>query len=1103
MLNIRQLKWWVWPCGAVLVGALGLWVYYKPAKAPAPTPAPIRTVKTNSGPAAGSPDSLSILLTHMTTARKAREGNIRRQVDEAIKSAAAGRSQDGLEQIRRLIAVVNADVEAFRQQVPSPQTRPTSAPSVVAERLLSDGRVPHEMLLARLDSRAVDLAKVDVKLAAKEITEQQWASSYGAALDSEPESAGALLERVILYQGDKLTAERMWQLASADLSPMARAVLVEQLWAYHAPGASATVEQCSRFYEGLIARSVDIPAVADGLLDRYIQELDKRDAPEVANRVLEGIICIVPRTRLGARATALRIAVESGAARDKLMQSLRETYAGTDVAGVLQGLYVELLAKENRFIEAFQAMDSDGAMARATTVQQLLQVIAELALRAPSVGAMLCSNRRTALPEASMGLFALSPVQLCLGLAEELTGSQISPTDLDPAARPSTNPSGPLVPAAVLADLLQRATKSLPAESIRQTMLAGIKKAEPLDPAALAASKTAPQRLYEVTWQANFLNTTGKSAEAIAVYRKFIEDFRDNAEILVRARPQFVELLMRQEPLDVQELDKQLGQLSASNAPMTAAVWNLRLRVLLHRIMSVPADARPSIWSGGIAKLAGEGFPLSEEALADVDRLPGRLGRKGAFSPLDILNDLVLLSPNFETMHRLQLRRIGMLLAQGATEDVRQAVAMDLAIASVTAEGPSGVAGRSGEILRFSGVSEDQLKALQTAFRDGLEKPGQAASGTSVGGMDSSLRRAAEAALKAADPGLSLRRKAFLKLLAGQADDAIRHAYALLNQTPASEEALSALDFVAVLLAIADGSFHESNRFAQWLAERNPGQASASTPDRLLAVLQQCESKVSTLIEIEDDVRSGGAADKMPVFQPSMQFDRVPRGLRCELAKAALRRWGQRAVGWGSSLLAAGDTSGARAMWLAAINAQRHRGYASSLLEQVVQNTLVNSSDSNVESRLKLLEEMMPSLRVAQDRTNMQIRLVAVRRQSGLKIAKNLFDEGNYAQCLTSLDELDKRCPEVEGAGDMATGFMRALCLIRLEKLAEASALLAKMESWPGSPEQHARALFLTGWICLQTDEKPKAIGIFRRVAEVYPQTSFAPKAVKLAAGME
>ncbi|MGE5612149.1 MAG: tetratricopeptide repeat protein, partial [Bacillota bacterium] len=118
-------------------------------------------------------------------------------------------------------------------------------------------------------------------------------------------------------------------------------------------------------------------------------------------------------------------------------------------------------------------------------------------------------------------------------------------------------------------------------------------------------------------------------------------------------------------------------------------------------------------------------------------------------------------------------------------------------------------------------------------------------------------------------------------------------------------------------------------------------------------------------------------------------------------------------------------------------------------------------------------------------------------------LAKTLFDEGSYAECLTALDQLDKTWPHPPGAADIPTAFVRALCLIRLEKLTDAANLLSQIESWPASPEQHARALFLTGWIHLQTDDRPKAISTFQRLIATYAQTSFAAKAKDLLTNLE
>jgi TolA-binding protein len=74
---------------------------------------------------------------------------------------------------------------------------------------------------------------------------------------------------------------------------------------------------------------------------------------------------------------------------------------------------------------------------------------------------------------------------------------------------------------------------------------------------------------------------------------------------------------------------------------------------------------------------------------------------------------------------------------------------------------------------------------------------------------------------------------------------------------------------------------------------------------------------------------------------------------------------------------------------------------------------------------------------------------------------------------------------------------------VRLRQFSDALSVLKQMENWPGTSEQHARVLFLIGWIQLQNSNKPKALFAFRVVVDKFPQTLYAKTAGQLIRRME
>ena len=81
------------------------------------------------------------------------------------------------------------------------------------------------------------------------------------------------------------------------------------------------------------------------------------------------------------------------------------------------------------------------------------------------------------------------------------------------------------------------------------------------------------------------------------------------------------------------------------------------------------------------------------------------------------------------------------------------------------------------------------------------------------------------------------------------------------------------------------------------------------------------------------------------------------------------------------------------------------------------------------------------------------------------------------------------------GYKDIASGHMRARSWIRLNRLDDARGMLEQLEAWKGTACQHAKALFLRGWIHLQHNEAGKARQVYRRIIDDYPCTPYAEKA--------
>jgi Flp pilus assembly protein TadD len=114
------------------------------------------------------------------------------------------------------------------------------------------------------------------------------------------------------------------------------------------------------------------------------------------------------------------------------------------------------------------------------------------------------------------------------------------------------------------------------------------------------------------------------------------------------------------------------------------------------------------------------------------------------------------------------------------------------------------------------------------------------------------------------------------------------------------------------------------------------------------------------------------------------------------------------------------------------------------------------------------------------------------RRDVHTKIASVRLEQGKFQ---AAIDEVNRAAPRPE---TMTAGFTLALSLLRLDRADEAVARLEETDKLPGNDEEHARAMFLIGWIRLRDDDRARAAAALERVVDRYPRTTAAKKALEL-----
>ena len=566
---------------------------------------------------------------------------------------------------------------------------------------------------------------------------------------------------------------------------------------------------------------------------------------------------------------------------------------------------------------------------------------------------------------------------------------------------------------------------------------------------------------------------------------------------MLLAGQNILSLFFRHEPPDLDAIHAHINSFSFTSGDfrLNRDLWNFACLLLLRQVSTSPSENQQAVWDKGIKKLSCDNILISEETFTTLDEFTEIIKGDNPSLANRILTDLFLLCPDTLSMRRLQRRRIACFVDQRKWNQALSAGALDIILSITSAEGPRRSTARCIEIMKAAGATaaeQENFKALVCWGPRGNRNNSESESSEQAGvvGMvplvDDNLKTAALAILKEEANGLSVRRRAWANLFAGNIENALKNIHTTLNQTPVAEHHINIntpFDELAMVLAVADGDFQNCSRFAGWIVRNRVGDAAArkgkNRPDPLLELL----------IQYESNSRSRSKQIMRPNNAGLRIYGRMSGSVRARLAQATFDRWRARLDRWADEALKEGDRTWAQALWALAINEEVDSQIAASLIHKVY-------------SRLRPIyneQDAIAFLRTILD----HMRSISAKRGLLLKIATLLYVQGKFAECLEVIDQADKLAVRPEEKRDMTVGFMHALSLLRLRKFNKAAHLLESMEAWPGTAEQHARAVFLTGWEHMQNDAKTKALFAFRRVVDEFPDTTLAERAHQLIQRLE
>lgn len=573
--------------------------------------------------------------------------------------------------------------------------------------------------------------------------------------------------------------------------------------------------------------------------------------------------------------------------------------------------------------------------------------------------------------------------------------------------------------------------------------------AEALAQTSSSARSDAPDQLPDharLMFDGQEALAEGRHGEAEALLRRAFDGFRGrDARATGVAQRWWALSIMEQQPFPAERADTFMELADEDGALASADLWNPALRLILRQTATAAPAERGEVWRRGLDRLRpyADDMPLRPEALADLDRLLSVGDGTQEFAPLDVLDGLLLATPSADAMRELARRRHDDLAAAGRADEARYAAWLRAALALATDEDTV------ASTVAYEGKQGAAGAAVPTL-------PPAPSRPTPEGG----LAEQAQQALATADPRQA-RRRGWLASFAGDDAAAVEAARQAIETAPPGQIGRR-LDDGAAIVALASGRLDGTGPLTRWYAARLGVIETSSLDGELSAWLDSAG-------ELEVTQGSFGS------LPPSAQAEMIRRDL--QQRSGACLRWAGEAVAGGADELGVW-------FWTSALE------HEPSALDDLTRQVRA------MEDRGRALELIQAIGRGAET--------AALGSRLAFLEATLRYEAGQMEESLGLLaraeDAPDGTLDDAERA---SIGLMRAVALVKLRRLEEAAGALADVERLNGEAEQLAQALFLEGWIHLNRNETQEALARFRRLADVYPGTSYALKVRELIRRLE
>ncbi len=567
----------------------------------------------------------------------------------------------------------------------------------------------------------------------------------------------------------------------------------------------------------------------------------------------------------------------------------------------------------------------------------------------------------------------------------------------------------------------------------------------------IAVKPKDPATITELMLEAQSLFDKKKYIEAEALFDNILTKQTDLPNHVKKVIYQWQFLaLFRQDPLPLEKADVLIDKIAAEELLSIGSLWNLSFRFLLRQVYFADYQKKRLVFEDGLKRLLpfSDDIQIDGETFGEIDTFLASSDRDRGVDSLDVLNTLLVLTPNMRSLRQVNQKRIDYIKNQKRNDELLLAAKLQLAL-SVLAKDEFLTALDQYE-------SEDKLRVQSTAV-----------AGMQSDGIDSSLRVLSQKYLKN-EPQDMTRRRNMLMLLAGQFEQARDLAIIRFMQTD-SKYSQDCYVCCAAAQYLYQGDLAKTINYLDSILLRLYNLQTPSQSQASMAVTDGNHPESST---------KTGFSSYLPIQQ-----------------KQIIRTLAQ-------------ETSENRAFLSTSMITRKRDADAIEMAASVLRlSHEILQSDEYLENLISTLRSLDDHERSVGIVNAVLERIEAAPVTSRLKFAKAtfLYQHGQIEQTLSTIEQIDASTLEDWRSVDrVALGLIKTVVLIKFRRLDDADKQLVELERITDADlEQLAQVSFLRGWICLNKNDTLGAMTFFKKIVDKFAGSSYASKARQLIQRLE